>query len=194
LLAIMREEAGRLEQLVRELLDFARPLVPALEPEPLDSVLVGAVDAASRAIGASAPAITVEIVPDLPKVRIDASMIHRAVVNLVVNACQAAGPGGRITVRAWVDRRAARRFARIDVTDSGPGIPPELRSRIFEPFFTTKATGTGLGLAVVKSIVESHGGEIEVVSAVGEATTLSLLLPIDVTRSDSSEPSVRIGW
>jgi signal transduction histidine kinase len=193
LLAIMSEEAVRLERLVRELLDFARPLAPSLEPESLRTVVEGAVDAASREVGTAAAALTAEISADLPPVRLDASMIRRAIVNLVVNGVQAAGPSGRVRVCACLERRAGRRFARIDVIDSGPGISRELASRIFEPFFTTKATGTGLGLAVVKSIVDSHGGEITVDSRVG-ATTVSLFVPAEPDSTEMRAATVRAGW
>ena len=95
---------------------------------------------------------------------------------LLVNAVHAAGGAGRVEVRASID--VHRRVARIDVADSGPGIPAEVLPRVFEPFFTTKATGTGLGLAVVRSIVESHGGEIAIQSASGAGTTASISLPL----------------
>ena len=192
LLAIMSEEAARLERLVRELLDFARPLAPSLEPESLRGVVEGAVDAAAREVGASA-AISTQIAGDLPLVRCDASMLRRAIVNLVVNGVQAAGPSGRVRVTASLERRGGRRYARIDVSDTGPGIPPELASRIFEPFFTTKATGTGLGLAVVKSIIDSHGGEIAVDSRAG-ATTLTLLVLADPESKEMRAATVRSGW
>jgi signal transduction histidine kinase len=123
-------------------------------------------------------------------------MIRRAVLNLVVNGAHAAGPEGRVDVRASVGARGQRRVARIDVVDSGPGIPLEIQSRVFEPFFTTKATGTGLGLAVVKSIVESHGGELDLRSSKGAGTTVSMFLPIEPSsmgEHSSSAPS-RGGW
>jgi signal transduction histidine kinase len=194
LLTIMSEESVRLERLVRELLDFSRPLAPSLEPESLRVVIEGAVDAAARAVGEDALRVTTEVAPDLPPVRLDASMIRRAIVNVVVNAVQAAGPSGTVRVCAAMDQRGARRFARIDVCDSGPGIAPELASRVFEPFFTTKATGTGLGLAVVKSIMDSHGGEIALDSPGGAGTTVSLFVPIDPDSSEMRSSTVRVGW
>jgi signal transduction histidine kinase len=183
LLDIMREEAERLERLVKELLDFARPLAPSFEQESVRAVIAGAVDAARRALAPgddTGPTIGMDVAGDVPTVRLDASMIRRALVNLVVNGYQAAGPSGRVTVRA----RRSGSFVEIDVLDTGPGIPPELTARVFEPFFTTKATGTGLGLAVVKSIVDSHGGEIDLRSRPGSGTTVTVVLPIDREASE----------
>jgi len=96
-----------------------------------------------------------------------------------VNAAEAMGQaGGRITVRTWRDESAG--MARISVKDNGPGIPEEVMPKIFEPFFTTKEDQlrTGLGLAVAKSIVEQHGGEIAVESKKGEGTEFLVTLPV----------------
>lgn len=179
LLAIMSEEATRLNRLVRELLDFARPTEPDLQEESLDPVIESAVEAATAELGARAPRITTTIEAATPPVRIDASMMRRALLNLIVNAAQAAGDGGavRVQVHARPELRAGVRYVRVDVVDTGPGIRDESAARMFEPFYTTKATGTGLGLAIVKTIVEKHAGEIAVSSAPGQGTTMTLFLP-----------------
>jgi signal transduction histidine kinase len=195
LLRIMDEEARRLDRLVRELLDFARPAVPSLETESLKAVVDGAVDAVAAEIGGAGPRITAVVGKDVPPLRIDGSQIRRALVNLVRNAAQAAGTSGRVSVRAAIEADAGRAVARIDVVDDGPGIPEELVSRVFEPFFTTKATGTGLGLAIVRSIVEGHGGEVKLTTARGEGTTVSVLLPIVASGAGPDrEEARRPGW
>jgi signal transduction histidine kinase len=94
--------------------------------------------------------------------------------------------GGRLTIRARRDGDAAV----LEIVDTGEGIPEEVRERIFEPFFTTKASGTGLGLAVVRRIVEGHGGEIQVRSAPGEGTTFALRLPLP-TQPVENGPAMR---
>jgi signal transduction histidine kinase len=96
------------------------------------------------------------------------------VLNVVANAVQAMPDGGRLTVRT----RAEGDEAVLEIEDTGTGIPDEVRARIFEPFFTTKASGTGLGLAVVRRIVEGHGGTLEVRSRPGEGTVFGLRLPL----------------
>jgi two-component system, NtrC family, sensor histidine kinase HydH len=192
LLGIMREEATRLERLVRELLDFAKPLAPSLESEALHPLLLGAVDAATRELGpTTVPPIDVVVTADLPNAWLDASMMRRAVVNLVVNAVHAAGRAGRVEVRAAPVVRGQRRLVHLTVTDSGPGIPPGVVPRVFEPFFTTKATGTGLGLAVVKSIVESHGGDITLESTTGRGTVVSVFLPVAPESAEGEGPKRR---
>lgn len=179
LLSIMGEETRRLERLVRELLDFSRPRSPSFDTESIDAVIRSASLAAARELASPCSAVRIEVAADLPSVRLDASMIRRALVNLLVNALQAAGEDGEVTVSASLEEREGRRFTRIAVTDTGPGIPPSVAPRVFEPFFTTKATGTGLGLSVVKGIAESHGGEVELTTSEA-GTTVSLLVPVDL--------------
>jgi signal transduction histidine kinase len=173
LLDIVGEEADRLNRIIGDLLDFARPTLPTLRPEPVDRVLE---DALSAALAQARGAIDVrrEISDDLPLVPVDARLLRQALVNVVLNAVQAMPEGGPLAVRA----RAQAGFAVLEVEDAGPGIPEDVRHRIFEPFFTTKATGTGLGLAVVKRIVDGHRGRIEVATAPGGGTTFSLHLPL----------------
>jgi signal transduction histidine kinase len=185
LLAIMREEAQRLERLVRELLDFARPLSPSFAPESLDTLVHSAVEAATLEVGPNHAAISVKIAPDLPLVRVDASMMRQAIVNLLVNALQAASTTGTVDVHASLRKLEGQHFVCINVIDTGPGITPEIAPRVFDPFFTTKPTGTGLGLAVVKSIVESHGGLIELHSVPGAGTTIGISIAVDSERASA---------
>jgi PAS domain S-box-containing protein len=173
LLDIVGEEADRLNRIVGDLLDFARPSTPVLRPERLDRVVDEAVAAA---LAQDPPAIEVrrEVAPDLPPVPMDARLVRQAVLNVAANAVQAMGQGGRLTVRV----RREEAGVVLELEDTGPGMPEEVRSRIFEPFFTTKASGTGLGLAVVKRIVDGHSAEISVQSRVGEGTTFRIRFPL----------------
>ena len=189
LLTIVREEADRLNHLVGDLLDFAKPKTPATTPESLQSVIEGAVEAATSEPTSSDIRVCTEVAPDLPPVDIDARMMRRALVNLVLNGLQAMSHGGVLTVRASTERRGDRSLARVDVIDEGPGIAPEVVPYMFQPFFTTKASGTGLGLAVVKSIVDAHRGELSVDSRLGHGTTFTVRLPIE----KAATPSVA-GW
>ncbi|BDG10165.1 GAF domain-containing protein [Anaeromyxobacter paludicola] len=172
LLEIVGEESDRLNRIVGDLLDFARPAAPALRPEPVDRLVE---EALTSALAQRAPGLRLELEsqPGLPPVAVDARLLRQALVNLAVNAAQAMPQGG--VVRARVAASAGG--VEIAVSDAGPGIPAEVRHRIFEPFFTTKATGTGIGLAVVKRIVDEHRGEIAVESEPGRGTTFRIRLP-----------------
>jgi signal transduction histidine kinase len=177
LLSIVGEEAERLNRMVSDLLDFARPHEPQLRPEPLSEILSGAVEAARRSMPAGQVTFAVEVEPELPPIWVDAELIRQAMVNLVMNAAQAMPRGGAVTVRAGPEIRGTARYARVEVQDDGPGIAPELADRVFQPFFTTKAAGTGLGLAVVKRIADAHRAEVAVQSTPGRGSTFILWLP-----------------
>ncbi len=173
LLDIVGEEADRLNRIVGDLLDFARPSTPTLRPEPVDRLLD---DAVGAALGDNPQGIVLQrsVEPALPLVPMDARLMRQAVLNVAVNAVQAMQHGGKLSIGARRDRGAVR----IEIADTGAGIPNEVRHRIFEPFFTTKASGTGLGLAVVKRIVEGHQGQIMVESRSGQGTAFTIRLPL----------------
>ncbi len=173
LLDIVGEEADRLNRIVGDLLDFARPSTPELRPEALDRVVEDAV-AAALALRPQGVEVARELDPSLPPVPVDPRLVHQAVVNVVANAVQAMPGGGRLTVRTRADGDEAV----VEIEDTGAGIPDEVRARIFEPFFTTKANGTGLGLAVVRRIVEWHGGTVSVRTRPGEGTAFALRFPL----------------
>ena len=173
LLDIVGEEADRLNRIVGDLLDFARPSTPDLRPERLEQVVEEAVGAALVPKPADVE-IARDHDPALPPVIMDARLVRQAVLNIAVNAVQAMPRGGRLTLRT---RRSGDAVV-LEIEDTGAGIPAEVSARIFEPFFTTKASGTGLGLAVVKRIVEGHGGTIAVRNQPGSGAVFSLSFPV----------------
>jgi len=180
------EEADRLNRIVGDLLDFARPAAPTIRPERLERVVDEAV---SVAVGLGGGPVEVEraVDPALPEVAVDAGQVRQAVLNVAVNAVQAMARGGRLAVRLRVEGC----WAVVELEDSGPGIPPDVRARIFQPFFTTKATGTGLGLAVVKRIMDGHGGEVGVRGGAGGGTVFSLRFPLQGPAAVESRPGMR---
>lgn len=180
LLDILGEESDRLNRIVGDLLDYTRPRDPVLQHEDLGRVLQDSLEAARvQGGGADRPvSIQSEVEPGLPPVPMDRRLIRQALVNVAVNAIQSMPQGGLVQVRARREAYAGKEQLRIDVADQGPGIPAELLHRVFEPFFTTKAQGTGLGLAVVKRILEEHRGEIAVESTPGRGTTFTFRLPL----------------
>ncbi|MBN1206380.1 MAG: GAF domain-containing protein [Myxococcaceae bacterium] len=173
---VVAEEADRLNRIVDDLLHFARPPSPSPTPVPLRRLLEEAVR--SALVDASGE-VEVEwaLEAEVP-VLVDERMIRQAFINLALNSVQAMSQGG--TLRVGVRRPAGPRHeVQVEFSDTGPGIPAELRARIFEPFFTTKAKGTGLGLAIVKRIVESHAGRVVLESEPGRGTTFRLFLPCE---------------
>jgi signal transduction histidine kinase len=173
LFEIVGEEADRLDRIVRELLDFARPSLPAFRLEPLEPILE---DALAIALARAEAPVEVErgLEEALPPVPADAQLVRQAFVNVLLNAVQAMPGGGRLRVGARRDGEAVR----VELCDSGPGVPAELRQQVFEPFFTTRATGTGLGLAVVQRVVQDHRGEVRIEDAPGGGACFVIRLPL----------------
>jgi two-component system sensor histidine kinase HydH len=172
LVDIVREECERLNQIIGDLIDFARPRQLSLQPEELPRLLGEVTEAIGETPGVS---VNVDVEGELPLVVADRRLIRQALVNVAQNAVQAMARGGVLELRAFAERDAA--VAIIELQDNGPGIPQANIPRIFEPFFTTKATGSGLGLAVVKRIVEDHGGQVSVASS-DHGTTFRFRLPL----------------
>ncbi len=152
LLGVLTEESDRLNRIVGDLLDFARPCEPRFSGESIAKVInqaLSSVDLDSRGID-----VRLELAKDVDQLPMDGRLVRQLLINLFENAAQAMPVGGRLSIRTERAEEALRLF----VT---PGVPAHLRERVFAPFFTTKATGTGLGLAVVKRIAESHGGSVQ---------------------------------
>ncbi len=180
LIAILQEEAERLNHIVGDLLDFARPVRPAVSPERLERVLDDALNAARAGHDGSGVTVVRDIPADLAPVAMDARLMRQAMLNLVDNALHSMAKGGTLTVRA----RTEGPWAQIELADTGEGMTSEVVRKIFEPFYTTKAKGTGLGLAVVKRITEGHGGEVTVDSSPGEGARFTIRLPMDPGQLD----------
>ena len=180
LIDIVGEEADRLNRMVGDLLDYSRPVLPALEPLPLQPLLEEALLAARQQIGPTAEGVSdlLTLGAGAETLRADGRLLRQALINLFLNAYQAMPRSGTLAVRASRAERGGVALAEIEIQDTGGGVPLEVRQKIFEPFFTTKAMGTGLGLAVVRRILEGHGGTIELASAEGGARFL-LRLPLE---------------
>ncbi|MGH7254261.1 MAG: two-component system sensor histidine kinase NtrB [Nitrospirales bacterium] len=130
-------------------------------------------------------AIEKELADGLPPVKLDRQQVKQVLLNLFLNAMEAMGDkGGRLTVRTHrLVKSGGHRWAQLEVSDTGPGIPQEDLDHIFDPFFSTKhqsgeREGTGLGLTIVHQIIQEHGGYIEVDSRVGRGTAFFVNFPI----------------
>ncbi len=155
---IIAEESDRLNRIVGDLLDFAKPYTVERVTTTVEAFIEDAIEGASQVAREASVTLTSQLAPSLPPVEVDTRMIHQALLNLVINAIQASSAGSTVCVRARRDDEG--KGVTIEVEDRGSGVPHELRERIFQPFFTTKPTGTGLGLPIVARIMEAHGGSI----------------------------------
>jgi two-component system sensor histidine kinase HydH len=159
-------ETNRLSALVTRFLDFARPLHADLTPQDITAVLDRALDDVARPWKDSVVRVEKDYEPKLPQVPLDESLCEQAFVNIVQNAYDAMGSGGgvvRVIVRhVPADQRITMDGVEVRISDTGPGIPAELREQIFNPFVTTKKTGVGLGLSIVSKIVDGHHGSIRI--------------------------------
>jgi signal transduction histidine kinase len=171
-----REGLKRIQQIVRDLRDFARLDESDLHEVDLNAGIQSTVNIILGHAKKKQVKIETQLDPALPPVACQPAKINQVVMNLVSNAIDASHENGRVVVRT----AAADGRARIEVEDEGTGILPELRERIFDPFFTTKPVGegTGLGLSISYGIVNDHGGTIEVDSTPGKGTKFSVSLPV----------------
>ena len=151
-------EIDRLTSVTGSLLAFARPLAVRERPVTVRALFDGAALLAADDLRAKDVRLARSEPAGLPPVQADEDLIRQVLLGLLANAATAVPRGGAVTLAA----RAVDGAVELDVADTGPGVPRDLRARIFEPFFTTRPHGTGLGLAVARHIVEAHGGRIEV--------------------------------
>ena len=176
-LRIIERESKRCGEIMRNLLTFSRQAPSHREPNDLNTLVGRALVLVRHRAELLGIDLQTRLQDDMPPVDCDAGQIQQAVLVLLVNATEAMPHGGLLEVATGLDPSAGR--ARIQVRDTGMGIPPEVLSQIFDPFFTTKEDQqrTGLGLAVARSIIEQHGGEIAVDSTPGQGTRFVITLP-----------------
>jgi two-component system NtrC family sensor kinase len=169
--------AQRILRFSRDLVQYARPSGRDLEPIDLAAVVRQSVSICEHLFERGGVSLTVEVDPELPVIRAIRGQLEQILINLITNAVHAVENGGRVVVRAQVDSLQA---AALEVADSGPGIAEQDREKIFEPFYTTKTDGkgTGLGLPIVRNIVEQHHGEIHVGRSDLGGAVFRIILPI----------------
>ena len=200
---IVAEQADRMTALIRQLLDFARPRAP--RPAPVNVTTLAS--RVCQLVATIARKANVELVPPAPddamRIEADDGQLTQVLTNLVVNAIQAIGDHGTVSLSARTIEQApppyvggsAQTWMAIAVRDTGPGMDKATRERIFEPFFTTKQVGegTGLGLSVSWGIVREHGGWIDVQSELNNGSTFTVYLPMTrpTTRTTGERPALR---
>jgi len=171
----IREQADFMNKIVSDLQDYARQTKPTFVEYDMQTLINETLSSISisKAVEVSS---TVE--PDLPKLNVDPSLLRRAFTNIVTNALQAMPDGGKLRIKAW----RSEKLATVSFQDTGKGISEDVKAKMFSPLFTTKEKGVGLGLAVTRRLVESHRGEIKVTSKLGEGTTFTVEIPLDLRR------------
>jgi two-component system sensor histidine kinase HydH len=172
---IIVEEANRLNEKVTEFLDFARPRIPNLRLCDLEAVLDRGLEFLEPEIQRLEIRVTREYHLNGRMLPVDPDLLHQAFLNLLINAIQAMPGGGRLIVATKPGPQG--RGGEISFIDTGAGIEPESLKKVLNPFFTTKEKGSGLGLPIVKSIIETHQGTIKIDSAVGDGTVVTITLP-----------------
>jgi len=174
--SIMVKEVDRLNRVITELLDFARPKEPYKELYALEEILEHSLKLLEPELAKKNVQIEKAYEPTLPLVLVDRDQLSQAFLNILLNSLESMDGGGRI--RVGVKRRSGSPSVEVAISDTGRGIPPEDLPKIFEPFFSTKRKGTGLGLSIVHQIVERHGGDIAVESKERGGTAFFITLPL----------------
>jgi len=177
-LTLIEKETRRCKTIIENLMKFARQERSVLSPVQINEVVEDAVAIVNHQLELQFVKVKKDLAPGLPFVRANANQLQQVLMNLMINAQHAMeGNPGTVTVTTGLN---AMNQIEVRVSDSGPGIPDQIRAKIFEPFFTTKPTGqgTGLGLSVSYGIIKEHGGNIRPESKPGQGAIFVITLPI----------------
>ena len=192
-LGLIQEGLNRIENIVRKLLDFARPSKLKMENIQANDLLGNSLELVAHRFNNPGIKLNKDFAGNLPLCRGDSHYLQQVFLNIILNALDAMPAGGALTVKTSLAQNAPgvslpNTRIEVAVSDTGCGIPQENLSKIFDPFFTTKGVGegTGLGLAVCTGIIKEHRGEIKVKSAVGKGSTFTVLLPVNPAGSGQS--------
>jgi signal transduction histidine kinase len=181
---LVLNDVDRITKVVESMLAFARPAQVTIAEHPAHELVEEAILLVQSRLKTKRIELTRQV-HEQPVLRVDRQQILQVLVNLLNNACDALPDQGRIRVEIGTrlmettgDNQGTAKFAVIEVSDNGTGIPASVRNRLFDPFFTTKKEGTGLGLSISQKIVRDHGGIITVSSIEGKGTTFQVNLPL----------------
>jgi len=168
--------------IVQEVLDFVRPMRLQVERTSIADAVQGAIQLADTKARRGDVTVEVRLEEGLPLIQGDQHQLMQLFTNLLMNAYEAMGGKGHVSITGHrvrlEDGGDGRDAVLVEVTDDGPGIPPEEAEKVFDPFFTTKPQGSGLGLAIVRKIVDAHDGRIDMRTAPDQGTTIRLTLPV----------------
>ena len=177
---IIQQETDRLEKMLDEILSFSRQRLLCIHEYRIAAVIEKALFLEGEKLQQSGIKLSLEIPEDLPEMQGDAEQLEQVFINLIINARQAMRDGGELQIRAQHSWLRGETAVKIEISDTGGGIPPKMMRNIFNPFFTTKEDGTGLGLPITHRIIEHHQGEIEVINTLNGAC-FSIILPVHLS-------------
>ena len=185
------EQVKRLDKTVNDLLFFGKPSLPELTCVDINTILTTTLKFASQHRGVVNIERRIDLHPDLPPVYADDKQMQQVFLNIVLNAYQAMPSGGVLGITSSLTVRNGIEYVRVDVSDTGSGIPHQILEKIFTPFYTTKAQGTGLGLPICNKLVKLHKGDIRVTSNDTAGTVFTVELPsCQLGSTDMSEDTV----
>jgi PAS domain S-box-containing protein len=172
-------QIGRLDETIRNLLNFAKPGEPRLVLVHPRDVLQPITFLISQQVKDQHIDVTIDIDEDIPKIMVDPQQVQQALLNVMLNAVEAMSDGGKLSVsmngrETSGPSKKPKRYVTITICDTGPGIPEEILAQIFNPFYTTKTSGTGLGLSITQRIIEQHNGRIDVKTEIGKGTSFTI--------------------
>lgn len=174
ILDIIIEESARLDNIITDFLNFAKPKIPDLHPCKIEDILEKNIDCLAPQFEEQNITISKHISGYLPDVMADSTMLHQAFLNILINAEQALEKNGKITIKI----RYEDGHIFVNIMDNGPGINEKVLKKIWTPFFTTKETGTGLGLGIVKNMIEAHNGSITITNIPDKGADAQISLPV----------------
>jgi len=170
----MIQEVDRLNRVVSQLHEFARPITISKKTVHVRSFIEDSLKLIERQALEAEIQIETNLSVETDTVCFDPDRLNQVLLNLYLNAIESMEDGGKLTVLLAPDEEKHR--IEIRISDTGTGISKDDLAHVFDPYFTTKASGTGLGLAIVHNIIEAHGGEIQIDSVIGEGTTITILI------------------
>jgi two-component system sensor histidine kinase HydH len=171
---IIVEESTRLNSIITDFINYAKPRSPNIVPCRVEEVIEKNITFLEAQIKKQGYIIEKKYQNSLPEIMADSAMLYQSFLNILINAMQSMPGGGRILVEISSNDH----ILTVNFDDEGQGIPPENLEKIWDPFFTTKDMGTGLGLGIVKNIIESHGGSIQIVNRPVRGARVMIELPV----------------
>jgi signal transduction histidine kinase len=178
---IIVEEASRLNNIITGFINFARPRNPVLSTCRIEEIIEKNITYLSMQLKENGYAINKHYQNSLPEIQADANMLYQSFLNVFINAMQAMPGGGTINVEISADEN----IVTINFDDEGRGIDDAVMGKIWDPFFTTKEMGTGLGLGIVKNIIESHGGSIQILNLEPVGARVTVELPVERSEQEA---------